>query len=581
VSTEIHPSLEFLQSALEDHADAMSSAAQILLHGLSTAGEAPPWQRDVERIHQSARGIYRLVREQLVAENFPDAESSYRIELHGLRHELRGLLQNILGRCQLVLEEEEVARPVRQELLAITSHATACVQALNRNSEGSESTLDGDTPTSHSRAASSLEDDGAQDTMGLEIGTGRILVADDSASSREVLGRFLEAQGHEVVFATTGKEALDCIQASDFDVMLLDLVMPELNGFEVLKALRRMRKLRHTFVIIISGLDATTNAIRGIELGAVDFLARPIDLRLLRARVNACLERQRLRERELAQYFTPELARHLLRHTEQLEEGRSVEITVLFCDVVGFSRVSEQCGPDLTIRWLADVLETLSACIMEQNGVLVDFTGDQVMGLWGAPHEQADQADRACRAALAMLSAMPQVNERWHQEVGFPTQVSIGINTGEAFVGNIGTPQKFKYGALGNTVNLASRVQGACKYARARVLATGNTIDRLTGPLNNRRLGQIRVTNIAAPVHIHELAPAAEDAAWQRLMREYDHALALFESGEFRKASSVLGSLLEDYPNDGPSLLLMSRAVTELLRHDSARFDPVWELPGK
>ena len=218
-------------------------------------GEAPPWQRDVERIHQSARGIYRLVREQLVAENYPDAESTYRVELHGLRHELRGLLQNILGRCQLVLEEEETARPVRQELLAITSHATACVQVLNRNSEGAELQVEGDPPTT--RSASPLEDDGAQDTMGLEIGTGRILVADDSASSREVLGRFLEAQGHEVEFATTGKEALERIEASDFDVMLLDLIMPEMNGFEVLKTMRRQRKLRHTFVIIISGLDAS------------------------------------------------------------------------------------------------------------------------------------------------------------------------------------------------------------------------------------------------------------------------------------------------------------------------------------
>jgi adenylate cyclase len=254
---------------------------------------------------------------------------------------------------------------------------------------------------------------------------------------------------------------------------------------------------------------------------------------------------------------------------------------VLFCDVVGFSRVSEQCGPDLTIRWLGDVLETLSACIMEQHGVLVDFTGDQVMGLWGAPHEQADQADRACRAALAMISAMPQVNERWHQEVGLPTHVSIGINTGEAFVGNIGTPQKFKYGALGNTVNLASRVQGACKYARTRLLATGNTIGRLTAPLHARRLGQVRVTNIATPVHIHELGPPWEDAAWQRLRGEYETALNLFESGEFRKASSVLGGLLEAYPNDGPSLLLMSRVVEALLRHDAEEFDPVWELPGK
>jgi class 3 adenylate cyclase len=579
MKAQIHPSLVLLQSAMEERADAMSSAAQILLHGMANDGAAPPWQRDVERIHQSARGIYRLVHEQLVAQNFPDPERSYVEELHGLRHELRGLLQNILGRCQLVLEEEDVEAQVRQELVAITSHATACVHTLNLNSHGAQP--DSADESAVTTRTAHLEEDEIADVSGHQIEPGRILVADDSASSREVLGRFLEAQGHEVMFAATGKQALERVKESDFDLILLDLVMPELNGFEVLKAMRRERKLRHTFVIIISGLDAATNAIRGIELGAVDFLSRPIDLRLLRARVNACLERQRLRERELAQYFTPELARHLLRHPEKLEEGRRVEVTALFCDVVGFSRVSEQCGPELTIRWLGDVLETLSACIMAQEGVLVDFTGDQVMGLWGAPHDQGDQADRACRAGLAMLNAMPQVNERWKEVVGLPTQVSIGINTGEAYVGNIGTPQKFKYGALGNTVNLASRVQGACKYVRSRLLATGNTIARLNRPLNSRRLGQVRVTNIAAPVHIHELVPPQQDTAWQNLKQAYETALNSFEAGEFSKASSVLGGLLDTYPNDGPSLLLMSRVVEQLLRHEPDKFDPVWEMPGK
>lgn len=577
--TTLHPSLELLRDALEDRSDAMSSAAQILLHGLPPGEGAPVWRRDVEKIHQSARGIFQLVRAHLAAENFGSAEHDFVEELHGLRHELRGQLQNILGRCQLV-QEEDIEESVLRELSSIASHAHACVVALNSNRDDKAPDADEIVATGFTSRSSALDDDATVEWE-LELGTARILVADDSASSREVLGRFLEAQGHEVVFAATGRQALERVEEGDFDLILLDLVMPELNGFEVLKELRRRKQLRYTFVIIISGLDAGTNAIRGIELGAVDYLSRPIDLRLLRARVNACLERQRLRERELAQYFTPELARHLLRHPEHLAEGKSVEVSVLFCDVVGFSRISERHGPDLTIRWLGDVLETLSACVMEQEGVLVDFTGDQIMALWGAPHAQPDQADRACHAALAMLNALPAVNERWRDVVGLPTQVSIGINTGEAFVGNIGTPQKFKYGALGNSVNLASRVQGACKYARSRVLATGDTIAKLSVPLHVRRLGQVRVTNIAAAVQIHELGPLEADASWQRLQHGYEHALDLYETGEFHKASSVLGTLLDDYPDDGPSLLLMSRVVQELLRHDAAKFDPVWELPGK
>ena len=566
---------------MEEHADAMSSAAQILLHSVPSDAEPPAWHRDVERIRRAALGIYRLVRERLATEHFIEPHMVSGEELQGLRHELRGFLQNILGRCQLVLEEEDQPETVRCELASIMEHAHACVIGLERNRDYTPPGRGIDLAVSPPTARLTLPADDDEDSHRTPVAGGSILVADDSAGSREVLGRFLTAQGHEVVFASTGKEALERVDEKDFDLILLDLVMPELNGFEVLRALRQRKKLRYTFVIIISGLDANANAIRGIEMGAVDFLARPIDLRLLRARVNACLERQRLRERELVQYFTPELARHLHRHPEQLAAGRRVEVSILFCDIAGFSRVSERLGPDRTIRWLSDVLGTMSSCIMEEEGVLVDFTGDQVMALWGAPREQPDHADRACRTALAMQVALPALNEKWQEEIGHPTEISVGINTGDAYVGNIGTPQKFKYGALGNTVNLASRIQGACKYARARMLATSNTIERLTAPIFSRRLGQIRVTNINAPVYIHELEGVDESDPWHRLRTEYESALHLFETAEFRKASSLLGQLLDAYPDDGPSLLLMSRVVDALLKNDAKEFDPVWELPGK
>ncbi len=580
--------LDTLQRALEDHADAMSSAAQILLHGLRPADTAQvllhelptdatpqPWRRDVERIQQSAREIYRMVREQLAVKQQPGTASGE--ELHVLRHDLRGQLQNILGRCQLVIEDGAASAQVLEELRSITDHALACVDVLNhhRNGEPVASERPGTQPLIPLDECAS--DDAA---LSMELGVARILVVDDSASSREVLGRFLVAQGHEVVFAETGRQALARVAESDFDLILLDLIMPEMNGFDVLKSLRRSGILRHTFVIIISGMDAGTNTIRGIELGAVDYLARPIDLRLLRARVNACIERQRLRERELAQFFTPTLARQLIRHPEQLAEGRRAEVTVLFCDIVGFSRVSERLGPEATIRWVGAVLSAMSASVMAHDGVLVDFTGDQVMALWGAPSPQPDHADRACRCARDMMAALPALDEVWREAIGQSTDVTIGINTGDAFVGNIGTPQKFKFGVLGNTVNLASRVQSATKFVRARVLLTGTTKASLKSPLASRRLGYVRVNNIAAPVDLHELR-VSDDPRVEQLTSSYETALASFELCEMHTASAVLGKVLAEFPHDGPSLLLMSRAVQEMLRDETAVFDSVWTLPGK
>ncbi|HRX54788.1 MAG TPA: adenylate/guanylate cyclase domain-containing protein, partial [Verrucomicrobiales bacterium] len=381
-----------------------------------------------------------------------------------------------------------------------------------------------------------------------------------------------------------GNEAIVALTQGEFDLVLLDLVMPEKNGFEVLNWMRQSGQLSHTPVIIISGMDSDANAIRGIEMGAEDFLGRPIDLKLLRARVDACLERQRLREKEFAQYFTPDLARHLVRHPQELRTGRQIEVSVLFCDIVGFSRVSERLGPEATLKWLSQVLGVMSACVMDEEGVLVDYTGDQIMALWGAPKDQPDHASRACRSALAMLASLPALDAAWRSVIRDFTEVSIGISTGEAYVGNVGTERKFKYGALGNTVNLGSRVQGATKYVRAKALLTADTWQRLpagSGVLG-RRLGKTRVNNILEPVELYELAEPGQPG-WDTLRAGYERALACFESGGWQEAATCLTELLREHPGDGPSLILLSRAVEQMLQNGSTpkSFDPVWSLPGK
>src|SRR5262249_34581755 len=162
-------------------------------------------------------------------------------------------------------------------------------------------------------------------------------------------------------------------------------------------------------------------------------------------------------------------------------------------------------------------------------GVVVDYVGDGLMAMWGAPGEQPDHAARACRTALAMIGQLPLIDQQWKDVLGEPMGLSLGINTGSAQVGNVGSEGKGKYGAMGKAVNLASRVQGAAKYFKCNVLITGQTHELLPpGEFLTRRLGQVRVVNINAPVTLHQLM----EPGWEpghRAKEAYEHALDRFE----------------------------------------------------
>jgi adenylate cyclase len=280
---------------------------------------------------------------------------------------------------------------------------------------------------------------------------------------------------------------------------------------------------------------------------------------------------------QFEQFFTPELSR-LLAERPNMLEGRDAEVTILFCDVRGFSRISSVLGPAKTGAMIFDVLGALSDCVIDQAGVLVDYIGDSIMAMWGAPEPVADHASRACRAGLAMLERVPKLNEHWQAQVGEPLVLGIGINTGVARVGNTGSYRKFKYGALGGPVNLASRVEGATKHWRVDLLATHATARLLDPDIQRRRLGTVRVVNIDEPVDLFQIVGAA-DPKWEHLRSDYEKALGDFEAGAFAKAASVLTSLTGLYPDDAPSRLLLARVETCLA--DPSEFSPVWGLTSK
>jgi adenylate cyclase len=278
------------------------------------------------------------------------------------------------------------------------------------------------------------------------------------------------------------------------------------------------------------------------------------------------------------QFFTPQLARQLAVEPDLLR-GRDAEVTMLFCDIRGFSRISERLTPAETLSWIGDVMETLSDCVAAHAGVLVDYIGDELIAMWGAPQEQPEQATFACRAALDMLSALQKINRQWQSKLGEAVRVGIGINTGVAHVGNTGSQRKFKYGALGTVVNVASRVQGASKYLKTDLLITSGTRSKLGNEFAIRRLCSVNVVNIEQTLDLFEIRGLAGKTTSPAIIR-YEAALAAFEKQEFRQAANMLAAILAEWPDDGPSLLLLSRAVDHLL-HPKETFSASWELPGK
>jgi adenylate cyclase len=389
--------------------------------------------------------------------------------------------------------------------------------------------------------------------------------ASDWPPSRQVLNRV--RQEKRTFWKTPGHNDLQAVEGVSLVGMAAVVAAPILDRHgQVIGALYGDRRLNSRSVC--------PPHVTKLEAILVELLASGVAAGLARIEQEQAAVAARV---QFEKFFTPELARELAVNPDLLK-GRDCEVTLLFCDIRGFSRISERLSPAETVEWVSNVMETLSDCVLAHRGVLVDYIGDEIMAMWGAPEKQADHARMACRAALDMIAALPQLNERWQPLLSEPTNLGIGINSGPARVGNTGSERKFKYGPLGNTVNLASRVQGATKYLKARLLVTGATQGQLDASFPSRRLCKVAVVNIAEPVDLYELVPPGQEG-WAALQSGYEQALEGFETKEFRKTARILGNLIMQFPEDGPTLVLMSRAVNSIV--DESAFEPVWKLPGK
>ena len=342
---------------------------------------------------------------------------------------------------------------------------------------------------------------------GVSTRVARLLVVDDNKVNRLLLCRSLELLGHEVASADNGRSALDKLRSERFDLLLLDLEMPELDGFGLLEQRAIDPAMQELSVIVTSSLEGVAQIARCIELGADDYLHKPVNPVLLRARVDSSLERKRWRDRQneqIRRFATGAVAQDLAEGGFSLG-GRRVQATVMFSDIRGFTSLVESQPPEETIELLNAYYTLMFDAISSQGGVVNQMTGDGLMAVFGAPLALPEPALSAARAALDMQEMVTLFNAERASEGKVPIAIGIGIASGQVIAGYTGTQQRATYTCVGDTVNLAARLEAHTKVAGHGVLMDENSRTALTGRLPTLSLGEVQFKGKAVAVPVFAL----------------------------------------------------------------------------
>ena len=350
---------------------------------------------------------------------------------------------------------------------------------------------------------------------------GRVLVADDSAVNRKLLVQLLGRLGLQSIEVEDGAAALAVLHAegpAGIDVVLLDVVMPELDGYETLAAIKADETLRDLPVIMVSGVDELDSVVRCIEMGATDYLSKPLNPQILGARINASLAAKRLRDLdkeylerqtaltatierqrvELSRFLSPQVAALVSSpNGEQLLAGHRRQITAVFCDLRGFTAFAETAEPEELFGVLRDYHEAMGALIVEHGGTLEHFAGDGIMIFFNDPVLQPDHVERAVRMAVAMRERFADLAVRW-RKLGYELAFGVGIAVGYATLGRIGFDGRFDYGAIGNAVILASRLSSDAKGGQ--ILLSQRAFAAVEEMVEAESVGELALKGFSRPV---------------------------------------------------------------------------------
>jgi adenylate cyclase len=343
----------------------------------------------------------------------------------------------------------------------------------------------------------------------LRSGPARLLVVDDNKVNRLLLTRSLELQGHSVASAENGRVALEMLRREGFDLLLLDMEMPEMDGFQVLEQLGNDRQLRDLPVIVTSSLEGVENVVRCIELGAEDYLSKPVNPGLLKARIGASLEKKQLRDQQkelMRRFATPEVAQDLQTSGFSLG-GKLVHASVMFSDIRGFTSLAESQPPEETIDLLNTYYELMFDAISGHGGVVTLMMGDGLMSVFGAPVPLPDHGESAVRAAQEMVELIELFNVERGTAQKPPIAIGIGIASGEMVAGYTGTNKRATYTCIGDTVNLAARLESHTKVAQRVILIDQATRSSLSERVAVEPLGPVPFKGKAAAVEVFSVDP--------------------------------------------------------------------------
>jgi adenylate cyclase len=334
---------------------------------------------------------------------------------------------------------------------------------------------------------------------------GTLLVVDDNRVNRLLVGRALEQLGHAVTFAENGREALDVLGRHRVDLVLLDIEMPEMNGYQVLEALASDPRLREIPVVMMSSVEEVDSVARCIEMGAEDYLFKPVNPVLLKARIGTSLEKKRLRDRQremFRQFATAEVAEELLA-TGLALGGKHVEASVMFSDIRSFTSITEALPPDETIELLNSYYALMFDAIGCHGGIVNQMLGDGLMAIFGAPLWRANHREAAVRAALDMLELVAGFNREEALRGGVQIRIGVGVASGPVIAGFTGTQQRVTYTCVGDTVNLAAHLESHTKVVGQPILIDESTRHGLPDEVRVESLGHAQFKTRSQTVEIY------------------------------------------------------------------------------